>query len=122
MKLNWTTIIVALITAIATLVPCLLANDGKQQNVYDREGEIAELKEANAFLAGQLAALRMTARSSRMTARGSHRGEDTTTITPSLMGETIRALAQADSAVKSEVAPIARQTPLRKMFAARRAK
>jgi hypothetical protein len=119
----WTPIIVALIMALGGVLPCLLSNDAKQQAVNDNEAKVLQLEKDKAYLAGELAALRLrlTERAPRHSARrsGSRESLAPTPEPPSLGGETIRALAEADSASLGErVQP--KRTLLRQVFTPKR--
>jgi len=109
----WIPVIVALITAVATLAPCLLTNDAKQQAANDKDAVIARLERDKAFLAGKVAALEMARPQSRRPGRAGAQPEPTKTVG----GETIRVLVEAESSAAATWTPPTRRTWLRRTFA-----
>ena len=109
----WIPVIVALITAVATLAPCLLAGDAKQQSVNDKDAVIARLERDKAFLAGKVAALEMARPQSRRPGRVG-------ALEPKTVdGEVVRVLAEADSSAAATWTPPVRRTWLRRTFTKR---
>jgi len=121
MKL-WIPVIVALVSLVGTLTPCFLVGDAKQQRIYDLEAKLDQAQLDKAMLAGELAALRIAQPRTYSPRHPARRGGPAPTPEPeqpkTLGGETIRALAQADSSAAVEGKVAAKRTWLRQTFAA----
>lgn len=120
----WIPVIVALVSLVGTLVPSFLVGDAKQQRIYDLEAKLDQAQLDKAMLAGELAALRMARpRMSSRHAERPTRAELEPTPEPeqpaTLGGETVRALAQAESSALVGGKVAARRTWLRQRFAKR---
>ena len=116
----WIPVIVALVSLVGTLVPCFLVGDAKQQRIYDLEAKLDQAQLDKAMLAGELAALRVAQPEVRH--RYTRRGGAMLPPAPepeqpkTLNGETVRALAQAESSAVSGGKVAAKRTWLRQTF------